>query len=84
MSDAAQYIVAAGAILKPLHLKLFHVTCVVYLLHNCAMNIQSHYENVDQLITKVKSVTLKNKTHKPKSLPLVARRSLLLRDGEAG
>ena len=35
LSDAAKYMIAAGITLKSLYPKLFHVTCVAYLLHNC-------------------------------------------------
>ena len=51
-----------GITLKSLYPKLFHVTCVAHLLHNCAMKIKSHSEDVDQLIAKVTAVTIKNKT----------------------
>ena len=54
--------IAAGITLKSLYPKLFHLTCVAHLFHNCAMEIKSHFEDVDQLIAKVKSVTIKNKT----------------------
>ena len=57
LSNAAKYVIAAGTTLKPLYPKLFHVTCVAHLLHKFAMNIKSHFENVDQLIAKVKAVT---------------------------
>ena len=53
---------AAGITLKYLYSKLFHVTCVAHLLHNCAMKIKSHFNDVDQLIAKVKALTIKNKT----------------------
>ena len=56
--DAANYMVAAA--------KLFHMTCVAHLLHNCVMKIKSHFEDVDQLIAKVKAVTIKNKTRQAK------------------
>jgi len=52
---------AAGAILKSLYPTLFHVTCVAHVLHNCVMKVRSHFEDVDQLIAKVKLVTVKNK-----------------------
>ena len=39
LSDAAKYMVAAGITLKSLYPKLFHVTCVAHLLHNCACTI---------------------------------------------
>ena len=47
LSDAAKYMIAAGITLKSLYPKLFHVTCVAHLPHNCAMNIKSHFEDVD-------------------------------------
>ena len=84
MSDAAKYIVATGAIVKSLCPKLFHVTCLGYLLHNCAMKVKSHFEDVDQLIAIGKSPTVKTKPDMANSLLLVARLSLLLVDGEAG
>ena len=62
LSDAAKYMIAAGITLKSLHPKLFLVTCVAHLLHNCATKIKSHFEDVNQLIAKVKAVTIKNKT----------------------
>ena len=51
-----------SALLKSLYPKLFRVTCVAHLLHNCAMKIKSHFQDVDQLIAKVKLVTVKNTT----------------------
>ena len=62
LSDAAKYMIAAGITLKFLCPKLFQVTCVAHLLHNCAMKIKSHFEDVDQLNAKVKAVTIINKT----------------------
>ena len=53
LSYAAKYMIAACIILKSLYPKLFHVTCVAQLLHNCAMKIKSLFEDVDQLIAKV-------------------------------
>ena len=47
LSDAAKYMIAAGIMLKSLYPKLFHVTCVAHLLHNCAMKIKSHFEDVN-------------------------------------
>ena len=58
--------IAAGNTLKSLYPKLFYVTCVAHLLHNCAMKIKSHFEDVDQLIAKFKAVTIKNKTRQAK------------------
>ena len=76
--------IAAGITLKSLYPKLFHVTGVAHLLHSCAMKIKSRFEDVDQLIAKVKAVTIKNKTRQAKFLLLVTHLSLFLQDGEAG
>ena len=56
----------AGITLESLYLKLFHEWGVAHLLHNYAMKIKSHFEDVDQLIAKVKVVTIKNKTRQAK------------------
>ena len=58
--------IAAGIKLKSLYPKLFHVTCVADIWHNCAMKIKSHCEDVDQLIAKVKAVTFKSNTRQAK------------------
>ena len=60
LSDAAKYMIVAGTTLKSLYPKLFYVTCAANLLHNCAMKIKSHFEDVGQLIAKIKAVTIKN------------------------
>ena len=46
--------------------KLFCVTCLAYLLHNCATKVKSLFEDVDQQIARVKSATIKNKTRQAK------------------
>ena len=66
LSDAAKYMIAASITLKSLYPKLFHVTCVAHLSHNCAMKIKSHFEDVDQLIAKIEAVTIKIKTRQAK------------------
>ena len=66
LSDAAKYNGCCWYNTKILYSKLFHVTCVAYLLQNCAMKIKSYFEDVDQLIAKVKAVTIKNKTRQAK------------------
>ena len=62
LSDAEKYMIAAGITLQSQYPKLFHMTCVAHLLHNCTMKIKSHVEDVNQLIAKVKVVTIKIKT----------------------
>ena len=47
------------------------------------MKIKSHFEDVDQLIAKVKAVTIKNKTRQAKLSTIVTHLSLFLQDGEA-
>ena len=84
MPDVAKYMVTARAIPKYLYPKLFYMPCVVYLLHNCAMKIKSYDEDVDQLIAKVKSATVENKTSQTKFATLVAHLILLWRDRYAG
>ena len=66
LPDAAKYMIAAGITLKSLYPKLFHVTCVAHLLYNCAIKIKSHFEDVDQLIGKIKAITIKNKARQAK------------------
>ena len=61
LSDAARYMTACTAALKLLYPRLFHVTCMAHLLHNCAEKVRSHFQQVDNLIAKVKVVTVKNK-----------------------
>lgn len=61
LTDAARYMVAAAATLRILYPMLFHVTCLAHLMHNCAMRIKTHYELVDELISRVKAATVKNK-----------------------
>ena len=38
-----------------------HVNCVVHLLHNCAMRVLAHFENIDKVIATIKAATFKNK-----------------------
>ena len=66
LSDTAKCMIAVGITLKSLCPKLFHVTCVAHLLHSCAMKIKSHFEDMDQLIAKVKAVTIENKIRQAK------------------
>ena len=66
LSDAARYMTACTAALKLLYPRLFHVTCMAHLLHNCAEKVCSHFQQVDNLIAKVKVVTVKNKNRRNK------------------
>ena len=63
--------IAADTTLKSLYPELFHVTCVAHLLHSCAMKIKSLFEDVYQLIAKIKAVTIKNKSRQAKFSAIV-------------
>ena len=64
LSDAARYMISAANSLKILYPNLFQVTCNAHLLHNCALQIKSRYDKVDNLIARIKSATVKNKERK--------------------
>lgn len=61
LSDAAAYMVAAATTLHILYPRLFHITCVAHLLHNCAMKVRNNFPNVDHVIAVVKAACVKNK-----------------------
>ena len=58
--------VAAGALLKSLYSKLFLLTCVAHLLYNCVLKVRSNFQDVDQVIAKLKYVTVKTKPRQAK------------------
>ena len=64
LSDTARYMSTAGNLLKKLNPKLFHVTCMAHLIHNCAMKVQANFPAVDELIARVKALTVKNKVRR--------------------
>ena len=37
-----------------------HVTCVAHLLHNWAMRVRAHLNNIDEIIATIKAATIKN------------------------
>ena len=39
---------------------MFHITCLAYLIHNCAFRIRSFFKDVDNLIGAIKMCTHKN------------------------
>ena len=41
---------AEGEIPKSLYFKLFHMTCVVHLLHNRPLKFKMHFEDVNKLV----------------------------------
>ena len=41
-----------------------HVNCVAHLLHNCAMRVRAHFNNIDEVIATIKAATIKNKNRK--------------------
>ena len=66
LTDAARYKSLAGKTLKELYPSLMHVTCVVHLLHNCAMRVRvrAHLKNIHKVIATIKAETIKNKDRK--------------------
>ena len=60
LSDAAPYMIKAGKNLKNFYENMSHVTCFSHLLHNCAMEIKSHFKDIDFLIASIKTATVKN------------------------
>ena len=64
ISDAARYMVKAGETLKMIYPNCFHITCFAHLLHNCAMRVKAFFPEVDNLIARIKALTVKNKTRR--------------------
>ena len=60
LSDTVRYMVKAGNCLKFLFPKMRHVTCFSHLINNCAAFVKASFEEVDNLIARVKTVTVKN------------------------
>ena len=63
LTDAAQYMFLVGKTLKELYPSLIHVTCVVHLLHNCAMRVRAHFKNIDEIIATIKNKYRKKDLH---------------------
>ena len=66
ISDAARYMTRATETLKILFPNIIHITCVLHLLHNCALKIKSSYPSIDNLISSIKAATVKNKSRRDK------------------
>ena len=66
ISDAARYMTKATDTLKILFPNVLHITCVLHLLHNCALKIKSAYPSIDNLISSLKAATVKNKYRRDK------------------
>ena len=61
LTDAARYMSLAGKTLKEFYPFLMYVTCVLLLLHNCAMRVRAHSKNIDEVIATINAATIKNK-----------------------
>lgn len=59
LTDGANYMKAAGRIMKETYRNMLHVTCLAHGLHRIAETIRGCYPNVDNLISSVKKVFLK-------------------------
>ena len=64
LTDAARYMSLAGKTLKELYPSLMHATCVAHLLHNCALRVRAHYNNINEIIATIKAATIKYKDRK--------------------
>ena len=66
VTGTARYMSLAGKkTSKELHPTLMHVTCIAYLLYNCAMRVRGFFKNIDDAeITIIKAATIKNKDRK--------------------
>ena len=64
LTDTARYMTTAGVLSKKLYFRLFQVTCMAHLLHNCAMKVRAHHPAVDELVAMVKAVTNKNRSRR--------------------
>ncbi len=42
ITDAATYMISAAKTLHLLYPRLFHITCLAHLLHNCPMKVRAH------------------------------------------
>lgn len=80
LTDAARYMTCAFRTLEILYPRLFHVTCIAHLLHNCAMRIRNYFPDVDNLIASIKAACVKNKQRQrlfqkigPPPTPIVTR-----------
>ena len=60
ISDAAPYMIKTFGLIKPFYPNINFIACVLHLLHNCAHRIRPYYKNMDQLISSVKLLTVKN------------------------
>ena len=78
LTDAARYMSLAGKTLKELYPFLMHVTCVAHLLHNCAMRVRAHLENIDEIIATIKAATINTKIARKIFMMLVCHLLLTL------
>ncbi|MEL7308540.1 MAG: hypothetical protein AAGK05_12180, partial [Pseudomonadota bacterium] len=64
LTDAAPYMMAAARTLRVIYPRMFHVMCAAHLMHNCAMRVRAHFDNVDALIARVKASVVKNESRR--------------------
>ena len=70
ISDAASYMMKTGTELQKKHDNIFHITCFVHLLHNCALKIKNHFKNIDLLISSVKMTIIKSVDRREKFIAI--------------
>ena len=62
LTDATEYMVSAGIMLKNIHQNMRDTTCLAHLMHNAAEVVRARFCDVDFLLFSVKSATVRNKT----------------------
>ena len=61
LSDAARYMTSCTETLKVMYPSVCHVTCLLHLLHNCCIKVKYSFPRVDNLISSVNAIVVKNR-----------------------
>ena len=64
ISDSAPYMCLATKKLRPIFPKLIHIGCLYHLIHNACMKIKNYFAKVNDLISNIKFLVLKNAERK--------------------
>lgn len=59
VTDAAPYMIKAGAGLQVLYEKMIHLTCLAHAMHRVAEKVREIYPNVNSIISDVKKIVCK-------------------------
>ena len=65
LTDTARYMSLAGKTLEELYPSLMHVNSVAHSLHNCAMRLRAHFNNMNEVLKlTIKAATIKTEARK--------------------